>query len=176
MTPSAYGMPRAPQTAPTAPPLLHRRLLRTQRFRGFTLVELMLAIVLLGVLIAIAVPLYGNYRLRVQNAQAVLDITTISMAIQSYETYNQKLPDSLADVGMAGKLDPWGHPYVYYNIVENGKGHARKDKALNPINTDYDLFSPGPNGVWKSQISQKSSLDDIIRANNGAYIGVAANY
>jgi general secretion pathway protein G len=34
----------------------------------------------------------------------------------------------------------------------------------------------GANGQTQSQISNKVSLDDIIRANNGAYIGLAANY
>ena len=144
--------------------------------RGFTLLELMMAIALVGVLTVIALPIYGGYKLKVQNAQAQQDVVAISAAIQSYWTYNRTLPNSLADVGLAGKLDPWGNPYVYYNIEANGKGGARKDKALNPINTDYDLYSKGANGQSKAQISNKLSLDDIIRANNGAYIGLASNY
>lgn len=148
----------------------------SKRSRGFTLLELMMAIALVGVLTAIALPIYSGYRLKVENAQAQQDVVSISAAIQNYWVYNRTLPNSLADIGMAGKLDPWGHPYVYYNIEENGKGHARKDKALNPINTDFDLYSMGANGQTKSQISNKVSLDDIIRANNGAYIGLAANY
>ncbi|MEW6560239.1 MAG: prepilin-type N-terminal cleavage/methylation domain-containing protein [Pseudomonadota bacterium] len=149
---------------------------RQRRARGFTLLELMMAIALVGVLTAIALPIYSGYKLKVQNAQAQQDVVSISAAIESYQTYNRKLPDSLADIGIAGKLDPWGHPYVYYNIEANGRGGARKDKALNPINTDYDLYSMGANGQTQSQISSKVSLDDIIRANNGAYIGLASNY
>ncbi|MGA8009170.1 MAG: prepilin-type N-terminal cleavage/methylation domain-containing protein [Thiomonas sp.] len=144
--------------------------------RGFTLIELMMAITLLGVLTAIALPIYNNYREKVNDAQAQQDVVAVSTAIQSYWQYNRKFPDSLADIGMAGKLDPWGHPYVYYNIQENGKGGARKDHALNPINTDFDLYSMGQNGQSTSQITQKVSLDDIIRANNGTYIGLASNY
>ncbi len=34
----------------------------------------------------------------------------------------------------------------------------------------------GQNGQSQSQISNKVSLDDMIRANNGAYIGLASNY
>ena len=157
----AYTVP-----APTSP----------RRLRGFTLLELMMAIALVGVLTAIALPIYSGYRLKVENAQAQQDIVSMSAAIETYWTYNRALPNSLADIGMAGKLDPWGNPYVYYNIEQNGKGHARKDKALNPINTDFDLYSKGANGQSKSQISNKLSLDDIIRANNGAYIGLASNY
>ncbi|OYV32977.1 MAG: prepilin-type cleavage/methylation domain-containing protein [Thiomonas sp. 20-64-5] len=147
-----------------------------RRLHGFTLLELMMAIALVGVLTAIALPIYSGYRLKVQDAQAEQDVVSMSAAIQSYWTYNRALPSSLADIGMAGKLDPWGHPYVYYNIELNGKGGARRDKALNPINTDFDLYSMGQNGQSKSQITNKLSLDDIIRANNGAYIGLASNY
>ncbi|MGA8010171.1 MAG: prepilin-type cleavage/methylation domain-containing protein, partial [Thiomonas sp.] len=64
---------------------------------------------------------------------------------------------------------------VYHNIQENGKGHARKDHALNPINTDFDLYCMGQDGQIKLQITNKLSLDDIIRANNGAYIGLASS-
>jgi general secretion pathway protein G len=158
------------------PTLSPRRLVTAERTRGFTLLELMMAIALIGVLTAIALPIYSGYRLKVENAQAQQDVVSISAAIQNYWVYNRTLPNSLADIGMAGKLDPWGHPYVYYNIEQNGKGHARKDKALNPINTDFDLYSMGQNGQTKLQISNKVSLDDIIRANNGAYIGLASNY
>ena len=147
-----------------------------KRLGGFTLLELLMALVLIGVLTAIALPIYSGYRLKIENAQAQQDVVTLSAAIQSYWIYNRTLPNSLADIGMGGKLDPWGHPYAYYNIEANGKGRARKDKALNPINTDFDLYSMGQNGQSQSQVSNKVSLDDIIRANNGAYVGLASNY
>ncbi|WP_079416573.1 type IV pilin protein [Thiomonas intermedia] len=147
-----------------------------KRLGGFTLLELLMALVLIGVLTAIALPIYSGYRLKIENAQVQQDVVSISAAIQSYWIYNRALPNTLADIGMGGKLYPCGNPYVYYNIEENGKGHARKDKALNPINTDFDPYRMGQNGQTKSQISNKVSLDDIIRANNGAYVGLASNY
>ena len=58
----------------------------------------------------------------------------------------------------------------------NGKGGARKDHALNPLNTDYDLYSSGADGQSKPQITQKLSLDDVIRASNGAYVGLASDF
>ncbi len=79
-------------------------------------------------------------------------------------------------MSLAGEKDPWGRAYIYYNIDANGKGGARKDHALNPINTDFDLYSMGADGLSKSQVSQKDSLDDLIRANNGGYIGFASDF
>ncbi len=143
---------------------------------GFSLVELLLVIGLVAVLVAIALPLYENYRLKVQDHQAEQDIIAMSMQVTNFWQNNRAYPASLADIGMAGKLDPWGRPYIYYDVAANGKGGARKDKALNPLNTDFDLYSLGPDGQSKLQITQKASLDDIIRANDGTFVGVAADY
>ena len=143
---------------------------------GFSLVELLLVIGLIAVLVAIALPLYENYRLKVQDHQAEQDIIAMSMQVTNFWQNNRAYPASLADIGMAGKLDPWGRPYIYYDVAANGKGGARKDKALNPLNTDFDLYSLGPDGQSKLQITQKASLDDIICANDGTFVGVAADY
>lgn len=149
---------------------------RLARAHGFTVVELMLAVLLLAVLLAVAYPFYKGYKLRVQIAQADDDIVMMSTVASNYWNDNHAYPNSLADIGQSGKLDPWGNPYVYYNIDANGKGGARKDHALNPLNTDFDLYSDGPDGKTKPQITQKDSLDDVIRASNGAYIGVASAF
>jgi len=53
---------------------------------------------------------------------------------------------------------------------------VRKDHNLVPLNTDYDLYSMGPDGNSVGPLTAKASRDDIIRANNGSYIGPAANY
>jgi general secretion pathway protein G len=53
---------------------------------------------------------------------------------------------------------------------------VRKDHKLNPINSDFDLYSMGRNGTSQTQISQKDSLDDIIRANNGGFVGLASDF
>jgi general secretion pathway protein G len=145
--------------------------------RGFTLVELLLAVILVGVLATIASASYGNYANKARSAQAATDIVAMSAIIQHYALENNySYPLSLADVGYAGKTDPWGRPYVYYNIDHFGKGGSRKDHALNPLNTDFDLYSVGPDGKTKRQITQKDSLDDILRAGNGSFVGVAADF
>ena len=52
----------------------------------------------------------------------------------------------------------------------------RKDRNLVPINTDYDLYSKGPDGASSPPLTARAGQDDIVRANDGAYIGVAADY
>ncbi len=144
--------------------------------RGFTLVELIVGLLLIAVLTAVAMPFYKGYKERARVSQAITDITAISLAVDNYRIDNRAYPASLADIGLAGRLDPWGYPYVYYNIDASGKGGARKDHALNPLNTDFDIYSVGADGQTKPQITQKDSLDDVIRASNGAFLGLASAF
>ena len=147
-----------------------------RRARGFTLIELLLAVMLVGLLAVVALPFYKSYQDKLRVHQAALDIVAMSTAVSGYWIDTRTYPASLADVGLAGRLDPWGHPYVYYNIDANGKGGARKDHALNPLNTDFDLYSSGADGQSKPQITQKESLDDVLRASNGSYVGLASDF
>lgn len=147
------------------------------RSPGFTLVEVLVAIAVVAILGTMASASYNTYREKMRVDQAIRDIAHIQPAIAQYVLENRQVPPSLAVVGMAGMKDPWGNPYIYTDLSEKGaKGDARKDHKLNPINSDYDLFSSGKNGTYRTQISQKESLDDIIRARDGAFIGVAADF
>jgi len=136
----------------------------------------MIGIALIAILVLIALPRYTDYRNRVLSKQAADQIAAMAVLARTYYNDARAYPNSLADIGMSTMNDPWGRPYVYYNIDANGKGHARKDHALNPLNTDFDLYSLGPDGKTKSQITQKDSLDDVIRASDGAFIGIASNF
>ena len=52
----------------------------------------------------------------------------------------------------------------------------RKDKNLVPVNSQYDLYSPGPDGESVPPFTAQKSRDDIVLANDGGYIGLAADY
>jgi general secretion pathway protein G len=52
----------------------------------------------------------------------------------------------------------------------------RRDRYMFPLNTDYDLFSLGPDHATATSLSQSTVLDDVIRANNGGYFGPASGY
>jgi general secretion pathway protein G len=143
---------------------------------GFTLIEIALTLGLITVLAAVALPSYVSYRNRVLSKQAAQQIAAMGASIELYWQNNRAYPSALADAHLDGAKDPWGRLYVYYNVDANGKGGARKDKALNPINTDFDLYSVGADGKTSSQITQKFSLDDVIRASNGKFAGLASDF
>ncbi len=52
----------------------------------------------------------------------------------------------------------------------------RRDRYMFPLNTDYDLFSLGPNGRTSVSLGESIGQDDVIRANNGGFFGTAADY
>lgn len=144
---------------------------------AFTLFELLLAVAIVGIIAAIAVPSYQAYLDKAKIAKAKADIVTIAGALERYFISRGTYPDTLAEAGVGAMLDPWDHPYQYLNIANaKGKGKVRKDHNLVPINSDYDLYSMGKDGKSVSPLTAKASRDDIIRANNGQFVGLAADY
>lgn len=53
---------------------------------------------------------------------------------------------------------------------------ARKDQFLVPINSDYDLYSQGADGRSMPSLNSLVSRDDVIRARDGAYVGLAGRF
>lgn len=150
---------------------------RLRRLFGFTLVEVLIAVTLVAILAAIAIPKYNNYRDRINQSKAIADIRILQTLIVDTFNSNGTYPATLADIGNANIRDPWGHPYVYFDLTSvKGNGKARKDHKFNPINSDFDLYSMGKDGVSKSQLTQKDSLDDIVRASDGKFVGLASEF
>jgi general secretion pathway protein G len=144
--------------------------------RGFTFVELLIALAIVAVLLFVAAPSYSSYRERTRVNQAIFDIVAISAQVKAYELDNREYPDNLLQIG-ASKLDPWGRPYVYNPFQGKGdKGQARKDKNLVPINSDFDLYSVGSDGESRAPLHAKWSRDDVVRANDGGFVGLASDY
>ena len=144
---------------------------------GITIFELIIAVLIVFTLTGIALPLYTRYRDNVKMVQAVADIRTIEHDIYIYEGYATKLPDDLSQIGKGLLRDPWGNSYQYYNAqTGTGKGKQRFDKLFKPLNTDFDLYSMGKNGQSENNLDKPVSLDDIVRALNGEYVGLASEY
>ncbi|MFQ5988854.1 MAG: hypothetical protein ACE5K9_02950 [Candidatus Methylomirabilales bacterium] len=52
----------------------------------------------------------------------------------------------------------------------------RKDQFLVPLNSDYDLYSKGKDGQSQPPLTAQARRDDIVRANDGGFVGLAPEY
>jgi len=121
--------------------------------KGFTLIELMLVVIIIGVLIAMVVPRFAGRSEQARRAAARADIeANIAVALDLFELDNGRYPTT--DEGLQvlitqpSGLDNWRGPYLK-------KRRTPKDPWGNPYiytspgthNPDYDLASYGPDGV-----------------------------
>ena len=112
----------------------------TDKQRGFTLLEIMVVIVIIGVLASLVVPnLMGNKE-KADKQKAVSDIVALENALDMYKLDNHRYPTTnqglAANYNKEGYIkrlpaDPWGNDYVLVNPGEHGA---------------YDLLSAGPDG------------------------------
>ncbi len=144
---------------------------------GFTLVEVMLVCLLIGVLAALAIPNYREALEAARVTRAIADIRTVDREISVFCLREGRIPVSLNEIGRHTLRDPWDRTYFYLPIPpgKNPKG-ARKDRNLHPLNSDFDLYSAGKDGKSQGPITAKASQDDVIRANDGGYVGLASKY
>lgn len=115
--------------------------------KGFTLVELMLVVIIIGVLVAMVAPRLAGRSEQAKRAAARADIeANLASALDLYEIDNGTYPEKLDDLTVKPSnapnwkgpylkkkpLDPWGNPYMYKYPGTRG---------------DYDLVSYGKSGA-----------------------------
>lgn len=149
----------------------------SQSLGGYSFIELLVVIALLVTLVGTGIPLYAAYIEKARITKATEEISALQKEIQMYKLSKKVLPGRLSAIRSADLVDPYGTPYQYHNFTNvHEKEKRRKDRFLVPLNKEYDLYSMGKDGKSQPPLTAKESYDDIVRANNGIYIGPASQF
>jgi len=136
--------------------------------RGFTLVELLMVIMIIAGLAAIIIPSYNNYVSKASNSRASSEVRTISTEISGWALdHDNKNPIDLTVIGRDTMRDPWKNPYQYSPVPV-----LKEPLDVEFLNTDFDIYSKGPDGAGTPAGGDPGNKDDIVRANNGAFTGL----
>ena len=133
-----------------------------QQTTGFTLVELMLVVVIIGVLAAMIVPRLAGRTEQAKIARAKSDIASIGLALDLYELDLGSYPSGASldplskkdSLPSGANAEAWKGPYLKRQMMDPwGKEYQYKQPSESS-EKDYDLFSLGPDG-------QAGTEDDI---------------
>ena len=115
---------------------------------GFTLIEILLVVVIIGILAAIAVPRLAGKVEGAQRSAAKQGISVIEGAVDVYEVDNGKLPESLQNLITKGSEPNWNGPYI--RKVESLKDPWGHEFQYTKSGDTYTVASAGPDGSFGS--------------------------
>ncbi|ENV6490990.1 pilin [Neisseria gonorrhoeae] len=142
--------------------------------KGFTLIELMIVIAIVGILAAVALPAYQDYTARAQVSEAILLAEGQKSAVTEYYLNNGKWPANNTSAGVASPADKIKGKYV--EKVEVAKGVVTAEMASTGVNKEIkdkklSLWGRRENGSVKWFCGQPvtrngDDKDDVAKAGN----------
>jgi general secretion pathway protein G len=130
---------------------MKRKTIRSARASAFTLIELLLVLVILGVLAALVVPKFTNRSQQARETAAKADISNIETALNAFEIDTGRFPSTDEGLGalvsQPASVTSWRGPYLQRGIPKDPWGNEYEYRQPGQNNASgFDLLSYGPDG------------------------------
>ena len=136
----------------------------------------MSVVVIIGILAGYATPRLTEVIEKARVARAIGDLRSVGQEL----AVRDSLPASLNDIGRSALRDPWGRAYVYLvlppRVGTMPPAGARLDRFGVAINSRFDLYSTGADGLSALALTAADSQDDVVVGGDGGYMTLASRY
>ncbi|EGR0669947.1 TPA: prepilin-type N-terminal cleavage/methylation domain-containing protein [Vibrio vulnificus] len=150
-----------------------KKLHKTKKQQGFTLIELMIVVAVIGVLAAIAIPQYQKYVAKAEVASALATLTGLKTNVEAYAVENGAFPDgttsgqSVTDLGAPTTI-PSGS--VTFTAGANGAGSITFEFGAtgvsNLITSKKFLLARDSSGTWTCDGTAATPVTDDLLPKN----------
>lgn len=131
---------------------------------GFTIIELMIAVAIIGILAALAIPAYQNYIIRSKVSEGILFASDAKSNVAQYYQSTGSFPTSNSEAGIPANISS---PMVAsIDVIGNGTGQVTVTTSISGITNGTIIFAPQADASGITWICTGGDLNNNYRPIN----------
>lgn len=137
------------------------------RQRGFTIIEVLLVVVLLGILAALVVPMFSDVQMDAKIAAAAMTRAAVQQEVDIYYFQNQAYPATIDPSWFGVSEIPPNPFYPNHSVTINYDNTANKYHPINKTYHPHGAFWYGPDtGRFRARVADQGSDSENLRIYN----------